>query len=75
MEIQLNCKYIKFLRKTQPTKSGVTLSRFELSIEVDIHANTIKNIEDNPNYNVGIFTLQKLANYYEVSLNSLIKVT
>lgn len=75
MALELNCRYIRFLRKTAVNSNGSVLTCNELADEIGVHWQTILNIENNTNYNAGIFTLHKLAKYFNVTLDSLLKAT
>lgn len=72
---KLNCKYIKNLRTRSVGKSDNGMSREELSFMIDVSTRTIQRLENDPDFNPGIRTVARLAKFFNVSLDSLIRYT
>jgi DNA-binding XRE family transcriptional regulator len=70
--MKLNCKYIRNLRLTTLGKDGGKLTMVSLATAIESHAKTIMLMETDKHYNPGIFTVAKMARYFNVSIESLL---
>jgi len=70
--MKLNCEYIKNLRVNTLGKNNKSLTKEELSLEIDLPTVVISRMESNEGYCPTICSLNKLATYFNVSIDSFI---
>lgn len=70
--MKLNCKYIRQLRLTTVSNNDKKLTMESLAVAIDSHAKTIMLMETDADYNPGIFTVARMAKYFNVSIESLL---
>lgn len=69
---KLDIKRIMELRRNSFDLEGNPLLTFYLSNEIGVSPHVVARMESDENYNPGVFTLLKLSEYFNVSLDSLI---
>ena len=70
--MKLNCKYIRDIRANSVGKNGKALTREELSYHTELSFNTLYRLETDENFNTGILTIYKLAQYFNVSMDNFV---
>jgi len=71
-EFTLNCTEIRIKRLMTESSPNKSMPRKLLSGIIGVDVNTIRRMENEPDFNPGVFTIAKLANYFNVSLDSLL---
>lgn len=69
---KLDIKRIMDLRRNSLDSDGNTLLVFYLSNEIGLSPKVVARMESDEDYNPGVFTLLKLSEYFNVSIDSLI---
>tara|TARA_R110002096_G_scaffold130162_6_gene279258 strand:+ start:880 stop:1104 length:225 start_codon:yes stop_codon:yes gene_type:complete len=69
---KLDNKRIRELRLASISSSGGDMLISKLAEEIDIPHKLLTRMEYDEKYNPGVFTLLKVSEYYNVSLNDLI---
>jgi len=68
----LNCSEIRILRLMTESSPNKSMPRNLLSDFTGVDVNTIRRMETESDFNPGVFTLAKIANFFNVSLDSLL---
>mgnify|MGYP003630405941 CR=1 FL=1 len=69
---KLNSKKIKQLRLNGVDAEGKEITAFSLANELGVSDRVIYRLENDENYNPGIFTLLKVSEYFNVRIDDLI---
>ena len=71
--MKLNTVYIRELRMNSLGENGRFMTREELSNRIDIQTKTLQQMETKEDFDPRISTVSKVAKFFNVSIDSLLK--
>lgn len=69
---QIDTKKIRNLRLNSSRGNGGILLTNDIAIDLGISHKVVSRLENDPKYNPGVLTILKVADYFNVSIDSLI---
>jgi len=69
---KINCKRILSLRLNKLDSKGQLMLTNGLAKEVGLCFESVRRMETDPEYNPGVLTMNEVAEYFNVSIDSLI---
>lgn len=69
---KINCRKIRELRLSSTDREGNTLLTHPLSNELGVSYKVISRMESDSDYNPGVLTMLKLAEYFNVRIDDLL---